>query len=87
MNVSLTPELDDWVHQKVKSGFYNSASEVIRESLRFLRERDQQKQALLQELRSEIRLGAEQLDNGMSQEFTSRTVEQIKELGRKKLSK
>ncbi len=39
MNVSLTPELEKLVQEKVASGLYNSASEVIRESLRLLHER------------------------------------------------
>ena len=34
LNVSLTPTLDGFVRAKVKSGAYESASEVIRESLR-----------------------------------------------------
>lgn len=87
MNISLTPELDSWVHEKVKSGFYNSASEVVRESLRFLREREQQKETMLKELRSELRLGIEQIEKGLSEEFTDKTAEKIKFLGRKKLRK
>lgn len=87
MNVSLTPELDSWVYKKVKSGFYNSASEVVREGLRFLKEREQQKEVLLKELRSELRLGFEQVGSGLSEEFTGKTVEKIKSIGRKKLRK
>ena len=34
MNVSLTPELEKAVKEKVDSGLYNNASEVIREALR-----------------------------------------------------
>jgi antitoxin ParD1/3/4 len=34
MNISLTPELEKAVKQKVESGLYNNASEVIREALR-----------------------------------------------------
>jgi len=34
MNVSLTPELERFVKEKVASGLYNNASEVIREALR-----------------------------------------------------
>ena len=34
MNVNLTPELDRLVREKVKSGMYGSASEVVREALR-----------------------------------------------------
>jgi antitoxin ParD1/3/4 len=41
MNVSLTPELEQFVQGKVESGLYNNASEVIRESLRLLKEHDE----------------------------------------------
>ena len=41
MNVSLTPELEQFVHGKVESGLYNNASEVIREGLRLLKEHDE----------------------------------------------
>jgi antitoxin ParD1/3/4 len=34
MNVSLTPELENIVDEKVKSGLYNNASEVVRDALR-----------------------------------------------------
>jgi antitoxin ParD1/3/4 len=41
MNISLTPELEKFVDDKIESGVYNSASEVIRESLRLLKEHDE----------------------------------------------
>lgn len=41
MNVSLTPELEEFVQKKVESGRYTSASEVVREALRLLEKRDQ----------------------------------------------
>lgn len=40
MNVSLTPKLEEYVRNRVASGLYNNASEVIREALRLLVERD-----------------------------------------------
>jgi uncharacterized protein len=40
MNISLTAELEKYVRGKVASGFYNNASEVIREALRLLVERE-----------------------------------------------
>jgi antitoxin ParD1/3/4 len=43
MNVSLTPELEQLVQNKVQTGRYNSASEVVREALRLMEERDQVK--------------------------------------------
>ena len=41
MNISLTPELEQFVQAKVESGLYNNASEVIREGLRLLKEHDE----------------------------------------------
>ena len=40
MNVHLIPELEQLVQSKVKSGRYNSASEVLREALRLPEKRD-----------------------------------------------
>jgi antitoxin ParD1/3/4 len=40
MNVSLTPELEALVNEKVRSGLYGTASEVVREALRLLKQRD-----------------------------------------------
>lgn len=64
MNVSLTPELERLVHEKVESGLYNSASEVVREALRLLRERDELQRMRLEELRREIQIGIDQADRG-----------------------
>lgn len=36
MHVSLTPELEKIIKNKVETGLYNNASEVIREALRFM---------------------------------------------------
>ena len=43
MNVSLTPEMETLINEKVKSGDYNSASEVVRQALRLLKEQDELK--------------------------------------------
>ena len=40
MNVSLTPKLERYVRKKVASGLYNNASEVMREALRILIDRE-----------------------------------------------
>jgi antitoxin ParD1/3/4 len=42
MNVSLTPHLEDFIRQKVETGRYNNASEVVREALRLLDDQDRQ---------------------------------------------
>lgn len=64
MNVSLTPELEAFVNQKVESGRYQTASEVIRDGLRLLLERDELHQKKLDDLRREVRIGIEQADRG-----------------------
>jgi antitoxin ParD1/3/4 len=64
MNVSLTPELERRITEKVASGLYTSASEVVRESLRLLFEAEGLKERRHDLLRADIRLGLEQLDRG-----------------------
>ena len=64
MNVSLTPELEKFVAQKVQSGRYQTASEVIREGLRLLEERDALHQARLDDIRQAIQDGNAQLARG-----------------------
>ncbi|MBD2101384.1 type II toxin-antitoxin system ParD family antitoxin [Leptolyngbya sp. FACHB-261] len=63
MNVSLTPELERYIQEKLASGMYYSASEVILEGLRMLQEKDRMQEIRLQELRQEIQAG---LDSGES---------------------
>ena len=77
---------------KVKSGLYNSASEVIRESLRLLQEQDLLKEIRRNELRREIMLGVEQIRNGESttyqnEEDFEKLADEIKTAGRAKLAK
>ncbi len=64
MNVSLTPELEQMVAEKVRTGRYTSASEVIREALRLLEEQDRLKQSQLAAVRQRIDRGLRQLDDG-----------------------
>ncbi len=59
LNVSLTPQLEEMVRTKVASGLYNSASEVLRDALRMLEERDQLRDMRLQALRKSIQEGIE----------------------------
>lgn len=66
MNVSLAPKLEKLVNQKVTSGLYHSASEVIREGLRLLREQDEIRLQRLKDLRHEIALGLNEARTGES---------------------
>src|ERR1700679_3248398 len=64
MNVSLTPELEEFVSAKVQSGRYNSASEVVRESLRLLEDHDEARVGQLAEFNGEIGRRLAALDRG-----------------------
>jgi antitoxin ParD1/3/4 len=66
MNVSLTPELERLVNDKVATGLYTSASEVVREALRLLKDQDEIRAVTLQELKRDVAAGVEQLDRGQS---------------------
>lgn len=68
MNVSLTDELAKIVEQKVKIGMYSSASEVVREGLRLLMQRDEMRELKLQQLRNEIKKGMNDLEAGRSRD-------------------
>jgi len=61
LNVSLTPQLEELVKAKVASGMYNSASELVRDALRLLEERDQVREMRLQALRKAVQEG---IDSG-----------------------
>jgi antitoxin ParD1/3/4 len=57
MNVHLTPELEQIVQGRVKSGRYSSASEVVREALRLLEQRDEVFALRKDEIRKQIEEG------------------------------
>jgi antitoxin ParD1/3/4 len=86
MNVSLTPKLEQFVEKKVKAGSYQTASEVVREGLRLLLERDQREAAGLAELRSLIDVGMEQIQAGRTKPFSDATLKRIRQKGRQKLA-
>jgi antitoxin ParD1/3/4 len=65
MNVNLGPIFDDFVADLLKTGLYQSQSEILREALRLLKEREELKGLLrLAGLRKEIALGAREADRG-----------------------
>ncbi len=89
MNVSLTPTLEELVQQKVATGLYNSASEVIREALRLLEERDEMRKMKLGMLRKEISVGLDQFERGEVSEYDDQSLNtlatDVKAKGRKRL--
>jgi len=57
MHVSLTPKLERLVRERVESGLYNNASEVVREALRQMQETDELRRLKLKRLREELAKG------------------------------
>lgn len=82
MNVSLTPELERLVNEKVESGLYQTASEVVREALRLLKERDHARA----QLRADVQAGFDQLAGGEGRAYDRisgrQLAERIKSRGR-----
>lgn len=68
MNISLTKPLEDFVQNKVNTGMYASASEVIRAGLRALVE---------QELDRNINIGLEEANQGLGTEFNDEFAEKL----------
>ena len=84
MNISLTTELQNMVDDKVASGRYTSASEVVREALRLMDDRDQLLALQKQEIRVKINDGMESLRAGRSSDgddYFNRIEAQLVESG------
>ncbi|MSP43294.1 MAG: type II toxin-antitoxin system ParD family antitoxin [Alphaproteobacteria bacterium] len=81
MNINLTPQLETMVRQKVASGLYSSASEVVREALRLMEEQDQLRAVKLEQLRRDVREG---LESGSAGELD---IAAMKLRGRERLKK
>lgn len=64
MNVNLGSAFDGFVAELLASGLYQSQSEILREGLRLLKEREDLRKARLEALRKEIAIGVEQADRG-----------------------
>ena len=63
-NISLTPELNQFIDARVESGLYESASEVVREGLRLLRHREGLQQQQLARVRAKIEQGWRESERG-----------------------
>jgi antitoxin ParD1/3/4 len=64
MNVNLGSTFDKFVAELLASGLYQSQSEIIRDGLRLLKEREDVKKFRLDEFRKELAVGIEQADRG-----------------------
>lgn len=64
MNVSLTPELERFIADQVEAGRYRSESEVVRDALRLLLEKEAEREARLDALRKAVGVGLVELERG-----------------------
>jgi len=76
INVSLPSELEERVRQRVESGMYGSASEVIREALRLFEAYEQVKTSKLDSLRQDIAKGLNDAQNGRAKEIDFASLKQ-----------
>ena len=75
---------EDMIEDLLASGRYSTASEIMREGLRLVEEREQRRKVKLEALRAEIQKG---LDSGPMEEVDiSEWMESIKQRGRQRLA-
>lgn len=88
MNISITTELAQLINEKVASGRFNSANDVIEEGMRLMKEQDEIRRMRLEELRKEIALGTEQLERGEVNAYASgkEVAAKIKAEGRTRIA-
>jgi antitoxin ParD1/3/4 len=72
MNIYLGEHFDTFVRQQVASGRYANASEVVREGLRALEDRERHLR-----LREAIQTGLDQIERGETIPWTPELMEQI----------
>lgn len=70
-NVVLTKRQEELIEALVDSGRYQNASEVLRDGLRLLEQREAEEIAKLEMLREAARIGVAALDRGEFKEFES----------------
>jgi antitoxin ParD1/3/4 len=66
VNISITPELDAFLQDRVNSGRYQTTSEVVREALRLLERQEQERDAALYQLKAKLERGSAQAEGGES---------------------
>lgn len=75
MHISLTTELEAAIKQKINSGYYNNASEVIRDALRFWETNEELVNYMkLEILQKRLAVGADQAARGV---FVDQSVGEI----------
>ena len=63
-NISLTPELEQYAKSQVSSGLYNSVSELMREAVRLLRDKNREQAVYLDAMHKELNAASVEIDSG-----------------------
>ena len=73
MNVAIPPQLEEFIRHQVQSGRYGNASEVVRDGLRLLQDRELARVGKLSELKALIQAG---IDSGLAGELDIAALKQ-----------
>ncbi len=73
MSVAIPQQLEDFIRHQVESGRYGNASEVVRDGLRMLQEREVARVGKLNELRALIQAG---IDSGIAGDLNLTALKQ-----------
>ncbi len=79
VNVSLTPELDEFLQARVKSGRYQTTSEVVREALRLLERQERERDQAFGQLKAKLERGAAEAEQGLLLDGDE-TFEELREM-------
>jgi len=81
---SIGKHFEEFIDGLIESGRYSTASEVLRDGLRLIEEREERRRAKLEALRAEIQKG---FDSGPAEEVDiGEMIKSIKERGRQRLA-
>ena len=75
MNINLSPEIENFIQSKVKSGFYSNATEVIYDALRHMEEQDERKES--ESLRTALLVGHDQAERGEVSSYSSELIDKL----------
>ena len=90
VNISITPELDDFLQSRVQSGRYQTTSEVVRVALRLLERQEQEGDEAFQQLKAKLQIGVNEAERGElidGEEVFEELREMIEERRRAKAAK
>jgi antitoxin ParD1/3/4 len=64
LTITVTPELEAFIRERVSSGRFDTVSDVVREGLKLLEVREHEREAALAEIRRDVQLGLDQARAG-----------------------